>query len=1118
MKPIRSTGRILPAKSLRAVLLTLLCLAGAHSLRADTIPFEIREGGVSIRRSAKITVNLGGARKITLSSNPAGLFATQVLHPEVNATFTSSNLNGNNGAYAFSHWEVNGQRQQDSKGIALSRITQTMDADKLITAHYVDKNLDSDADGILDWYEWHKFGTLGNNDQSNPDSDGFILGDERRFGLNGSIEDNVSEGGVSIRRSGLLSVNLGGGSEVSISSNPAGILQSQKQTLEFNSTFTSQHLHGASGGYYFSHWEINGVRQSDGAGIGLSKVIETLDSNKEIVAKYVEQNLDTDGDGIPDWYEMHELGSLAYNGSHDPDGDGFSIDRERQFGLSPSISDQTGAGGVSLRRALLFSFSQQGPVQPVDTDGDGLTDDNESAIGSNPNSSDSDGDGYGDYSEWLAGTNLLNANDFPNQAPSSLDLNGSAISENQPAGSIIGNFIVTDPNPNSTHLLSLVEGNGSLHNEFFLIDSNGTLRTTTIFDYELNSTLSIRARATDEYNATIEGNFTISIHNQIEDLDGDGIEDHFDVDDDGDGFSDSAENEYGSDPRNPKSLANAAPVALDLNGSTITENQPAGTIVGEFNATDPDSNATLFFSLLNTHHLFNLDANGTLRTLVSFDYETNATAHPLTVWVTDEHNESREGNFTIAIVNQIEDFDGDGIEDHYDGDDDGDGFSDSVETAYGSDPRNAQSVANAAPVSLDLNGSSILENLPVGSLVGQLTARDGDANATLSFSLVDGNGSEDNHLFSIDALAKLRTRAVFDYEANAIPSAAFSSPNDRNATPPFLASSPPTTDHNTNLASSLQPDRNASSTVFVERNGTGAPNSPTASISNTNRNSPIASEQNPAPSLSDFNASRRAAGVLDFQSGPTRLRIRIRVTDEHNASLEKAFLIDLLNEVEDFDGDGIEDAFDPDDVIYVMPTLEAVSVTVGVNGRVSFLSGFRPRPEFSLPAFAFQVSTGSDFNDSLLTQSAIVESNRLLGSLYQLKPGQTYHVRVLATHRLRSLSGESTRFEIPMVISNWWEKSETGTGNWRTSPWLGTFLPHPSGWIHHAQMDWLYAHGGAQGDLWLWNNKLGWLWTTEDVFPHLFGNSSSNWFYFLKKRDGIPLFYDYSTERVRPGK
>ena len=92
-----------------------------------------------------------------------------------------------------------------------------------------------------------------------------------------------------------------------------------------------------------------------------------------------------------------------------------------------------------------------------------------------------------------------------------------------------------------------------------------------------------------------------------------------------------------------------------------------------------------------------------------------------------------------------------------DTDDDGDGFSDSAEIAYGSDPRDSNSVANAAPSALDLNNSTLLENSPVGTSIGQLTATDPDSDSSLTFSLVTGNGSDHNSLFEIHQNQFLRS-------------------------------------------------------------------------------------------------------------------------------------------------------------------------------------------------------------------------------------------------------------------------------------------------------------------------------------------------------------------------
>ena len=88
--------------------------------------------------------------------------------------------------------------------------------------------------------------------------------------------------------------------------------------------------------------------------------------------------------------------------------------------------------------------------------------------------------------------------------------------------------------------------------------------------------------------------------------------------------------------------------------------------------------------------LFELDANGTLRSKTSFDYETNASEYTVRIRATDERNTSTEGAFIIYLLDEFEDLDDDGTEDHLDDDIDGDGFSNEVEIAYGSDPRRSR--------------------------------------------------------------------------------------------------------------------------------------------------------------------------------------------------------------------------------------------------------------------------------------------------------------------------------------------------------------------------------------------------------------------------------------------
>ena len=91
-----------------------------------------------------------------------------------------------------------------------------------------------------------------------------------------------------------------------------------------------------------------------------------------------------------------------------------------------------------------------------------------------------------------------------------------SIFENQQAGSEVGHFSLLNQNPNSSILFELVDGNGSDSNHEFSLDQNGTLRTAVEFDYEGENsdndpTLNIRVRARDEYNASVERSFVVTI-------------------------------------------------------------------------------------------------------------------------------------------------------------------------------------------------------------------------------------------------------------------------------------------------------------------------------------------------------------------------------------------------------------------------------------------------------------------------------------------------------------------------------------------------------------------------------------------------------------------------------
>ena len=147
-----------------------------------------------------------------------------------------------------------------------------------------------------------------------------------------------------------------------------------------------------------------------------------------------------------------------------------------------------------------------------------------------------------------------------------------AIPENQLIGTVVGEFNATDPDANSTLTYYLVSGVGDGNNSLFTLETNGTLKTATVFDYESNaSTYTIRVQARDDYNSTVEDNFTVALIDVYEDTDGDG-------------FRDSLEASTGSDLNDPNSTplqqGLVAWYPFDGNASDMSGNFGHGSVVG----------------------------------------------------------------------------------------------------------------------------------------------------------------------------------------------------------------------------------------------------------------------------------------------------------------------------------------------------------------------------------------------------------------------------------------------------------------------------------------------------------------------------------------------------------
>lgn len=156
-----------------------------------------------------------------------------------------------------------------------------------------------------------------------------------------------------------------------------------------------------------------------------------------------DRTTDTDGDGVTDWQERHELGTDPLRSDTDGDGvgDGAEVDRATDPLDADSDSDGLADGAELARGTDPLSWDSDGDgwsdglevryvaTDPLrqDTDGDGLSDRDEGMLHrSDPLSRDSDADGRSDGAEVAAGTD---PNDFtlgrPEEAHAATDRPGA---------------------------------------------------------------------------------------------------------------------------------------------------------------------------------------------------------------------------------------------------------------------------------------------------------------------------------------------------------------------------------------------------------------------------------------------------------------------------------------------------------------------------------------------------------------------------------------------------------------------------------------------------------------------------------------------------------------------
>jgi gliding motility-associated-like protein len=263
--------------------------------------------------------------------------------------------------------------------------------------------------------------------------------------------------------------------------------------------------------------------------------------------------------------------------------------------------------------------------------------------------------------------------------PTVFTLSKTETAENLPISSIIGDFTVVKEN-RSVFDLSLVAGLGSDDNASFEIVNN-QLRIKEIFDFEAKSSYKIRVQATNAQSDVLSQTFVVTVKDDN------------------------------------------LPTIFTLSKLTIAENQPVGSIVGDFTVVKEDR-SVFALSLINgdgaeDNASFEIVGNA-LKVKSIFDFEAKSN-YRIRVQAVSTRGDVLEQTFEIGVID------------------------------------------DTLPTVFALSKLTIDENKAIGTVVGDFTVVKEDRNV-FALTLVDGTGAEDNASFEIIGNA-LKVKSIFDFEA-----------------------------------------------------------------------------------------------------------------------------------------------------------------------------------------------------------------------------------------------------------------------------------------------------------------------------------------------------------------
>jgi hypothetical protein len=394
------------------------------------------------------------------------------------------------------------------------------------------------------------------------------------------------------------------------------------------------------------------------------------------------------------------------------------------------------------------------------------------------------------------------------------------------------------------------------------------------------------------------------------------------------------------------------------------------------------------------------------------------------------------------------------------------------------------------------DGTTINRNEPVMILPGK----------SFSYSLVEGNGANHNHLFTLETNGTLKTATIFDYESNASTySIRVQAKDEHNAT----------VEGNFTVTVTVTVAK-ANQYILAANNDGTLPNWPDKKTGDFEFD-PGAKSIIATGALSGLTVTYSSSdtNVVSVVSGDTKLKpvgagtATITVSQPGNAGFHPAASKTFTVTVS---GSSLSLSSFSAPIMGTHQQVESVSEGYRLSGEIlddggsaiserGFLLSTKPNPRV-------------DSSGMILL---VAESNASAFSAHatNLQASRKYYFRAYATNAEGTGYGLEETFGTTFVPRgpSWIDAVPGTANNWWSSPWLGSFYLNANGWVRHEKLGWVFPIKSPTAGLWLWKEGFGWLWTNKEIYPFLYQNGNGGWLYFFGRREETLLFYDYSTKR-----